>query len=133
MSDKKSPDKTHADTLLPKPFIRKSDIPQGESVALTIIGTDVQEFYDRKLRTKVPRGIVRFKGTSKYLILNEARHTQIKDLLGDYIEDWIGKRISLFIDPTVMVQGKPTEGLRVKKAPPLQTSPQDDADEEDDF
>ena len=54
---------------------------------------------------------------------DEVAHEQLKQVLGDYLEDWIGQEILLYVDQNANLRGKTKPRVRVKKAEPKQQAP----------
>lgn len=119
MTKKEETPKTHYLTLLPTNHIRVADIPVGKDVTLTIKSTGHEEFYVAKAKEHQRKGVVKFvEGrTGKFLILNKTRADQIAELHGDYLEDWIGKQITIYV-VDVKVGKKMEPGIRVRKPNP---------------
>lgn len=111
--------KTHYLTLLPTNHIRVADIPVGKDVTLTIKATGHEEFYVAKAKEYQRKGVVKFvEGKAdKFLILNKTRADQIAGLHGDYLEDWIGKQITIYV-VDVKVGKKMEPAIRVREPNP---------------
>ncbi len=58
--------------------------------------------------------VVYFQGLEKSMVLNWTNACTLADLYGDDDDDWIGREIVIWVDPTVMYAGKRTGGLRFK-------------------
>ncbi len=67
---------------------------------------------------KVKRLAVSFVGKRKRWLAGTVSHEVLKGMYGPYIEDWVGKRISLYFDPSVMFGKTRTGGIRVRPTPP---------------
>ena len=93
---------------------------------------------DVSLESQAPemKWCLKFKEFEKPLVLNSTNGQLIEAILGsDDSDDWIGKTIVLWNDPTVGFAGKITGGIRVRamktagpKAPPQDTDPLGDPD-----
>lgn len=71
---------------------------------------------------------IRFAQKRKTWICGPVSKRVIKSLYGPYIEHWVGKRITLYVDPEVTMGRDKTGGLRVRpNVPrgPLSTEPLD--------
>ena len=67
--------------------------------------------------------VARFEGTDKGLVLNKTNQNRIADWHGNVADNWVGKQITIFNDPTVEYpKGTRIGGIRVKEKPP-QPSP----------
>ncbi len=113
--------KTHADKLIPKPHIRPVDLLDGD-VTLRIKGHDWDEFMDQRSKTNQTKGIITFDRTDKYLIVNKTQKDQIIEICGsEYIEDWYGKRITLYLREE-KIGAEMKMCVRVKKPPKARTA-----------
>lgn len=118
MPKKKEDRKTHADTLIPKPHIRQADFVGVEPV-LTVKGWGEVTVHDKRKKRDVTKGILTFETTEKYLIMNETRKNEIIELHGEFLEDWIGKKIRLYITK-VDAFGDELDAIRIKAPPTVQ-------------
>lgn len=76
---------------------------------------------------KINKYRITFLGKRKALIANATIQSQIAALYGPRLEDWIGKKIKLYVDPKVKMGNKVTGGIRVwDDAPQQSESPTDD-------
>lgn len=65
-----------------------------------------------------------FHETDKPLILNITNITTCEELLGNETTDtWIGKRIVLYVEPSVMYAGKKVGGIRIRLPRPGAAAP----------
>lgn len=95
----------------------KSDEIQGRQVTLTIshvVMEDVGMGTDLKRKP-----ICYFQGQEKGLVLNVTNRLMMKEAFGDETDNWTGKKVILYTEPT-MFQGKPVRGLRVKPLVPAE-------------
>lgn len=91
-------DKTHMNELLPKPHLRTSDIPAA-GLTVTPKGWGLVKVYDRQNRVEAEKGVLYFRETTKYLIMNDTRVKEIKLINGsEFIEDWYGKPVNLVVE-----------------------------------
>jgi hypothetical protein len=68
--------------------------------------------------------VLYFKGKEKGLALNRTNASIISNIVGtEETNDWLGKRIVLYVDPNVFYAGKRTGGIRVAE-PGTVTAPQ---------
>jgi hypothetical protein len=108
MTDK---DKTHWKRLMNPDYIGAYWLPPGEDVTVTI------EHVAREMITgtggkKEECTVAHLKGV-KPLILNATNSKSIAKLYGPYIEDWAGKKITLFAS-TAKLAGETVECLRIR-------------------
>jgi hypothetical protein len=114
--------KTHMDYLNPKPHLRTSDILD-QKITYTIKGHGLTKVYDKASREEVEKGIVYFRETPKYLIVNQTQMDQIAEVTGSvFLEDWIGKTITLVVESVKVGRGH-EDAIRIKK-PVVQSEPQ---------
>ena len=86
---------THFMTLFDRDYLGHFDL-QGRDVTVTIskvIGGQLTATGGRK--SKKP--IVYFEGKEKGLICNKTNSKTIATLYGNYVEAWVGKRITLYV------------------------------------
>lgn len=55
-----------------------------------------------------------FEEEDKPMVLNPVNVELIGQFLGQETDDWIGKKIVLYFDPSIMFKGKLTGGIRVR-------------------
>lgn len=67
---------------------------------------------------KVKRLAIAFVGKRKRWLAGTVSHEALKAMFGPYIEDWVGRRITLYFDPSVMFGRTRTGGIRVRPTPP---------------
>ncbi len=64
--------------------------------------------------------VIYFQGMDKGLVLNWTNACTLADLYGEDDDNWIGREVIIWVDPSVMYAGKRTGGLRLKGPPALQ-------------
>jgi hypothetical protein len=104
-------DKTHWKRLMNPDYIGAYWLPEGEDVTVTI------DFVVREIITgtggkKEECTVAHLKGVKPF-ILNATNSKTIAKLYGPYIEDWAGKRITLYASTTKMA-GDTVECLRIR-------------------
>jgi hypothetical protein len=55
-----------------------------------------------------------FKNGRKQLILNSTNRVMCKDHFGSDVKNWIGKKITLYIQEGVKLKGKLVKGIRIR-------------------
>lgn len=94
-------------------YLRKEDV--GNGLTVTITGSK-KENVAPEGQEEENRWCLTFK-EAKPLVLNVTNGEIIAELLGsDEIDDWTGKQIELYNDPTIMFGGKRTGGIRARAA-----------------
>jgi hypothetical protein len=119
--------KTHYKTLVESDWLGQWDL--GAKSAVVVIESVIRFVPLQKLRKKDPRtGDMRdeqitrldvgFVGKRKHWLAGSTSQKTLKSLFGPYVEDWIGKQIELYVDPSVMFGRERTGGIRVRPAIP---------------
>jgi hypothetical protein len=98
------------DALYPGRFLKASEL-LGKKVTLTITDVDLEELQGED-GTKKAKAIISFKESEKKLVACKTTGTQIKEMFGKSLADWINKRVTLFEDvwngePCTRVWGSP--------------------------
>ena len=91
--------KTDFRSLYDRDYIGSFDLPEGRDLTLTVkrvVGGDLVAMGGRK--SKKP--IVHFHEDVKPLICNKTNGKTIAALYTNYVQDWVGKRITLFVSVT---------------------------------
>jgi len=86
-------DPTDWDQLYPGRFMKAGEF-QGKKPTLTITAVKLDELEGNK--GKQVKGIISFKETEKALALNRTNGICIKAMFGKKVQEWVGKRITLF-------------------------------------
>ena len=105
-------------TMFDRDYIGHFDLPQGRDVVVKIskvVGGQLTAMGGRK--SKKP--IVYFDGKEKGLICNKTNSKTIAALYGNYVESWVGKRITLYVSTTNNPDGTGSvECLRIRPGVP---------------
>ena len=82
---------------------------------LTIKGISAKD-YDREDGTKDRKGVLSFQEIEKKLTINSTNTKTLASMYGDKNIDtaWIGKTVTLFVDPHVQYAGKEVKGIRIR-------------------
>lgn len=100
------------DDLRKSNFLTKKDVEP--PVLVTISGYDEYNVAKEGAEQEI-RWALHFKELEKPLILNVTNGSIIKHITGSgNFDDWIGKKIVLYNDETIMFGGKMTGGIRVR-------------------
>lgn len=105
---KKAP--KNANELFPGKYLKPVDI-QG-IVSVTIHKLDLEDFTDPKTKETETKPVLRFVELEKALILNKTNTSMLTQKLGNDIEQWSGKDISLEVRK-VESFGELVEAIRV--------------------
>ncbi len=106
----------HVDLLYPSRYLRGADL-MGRDATVTIAAVTVEEVA-RAGGVKERRPCVRFEGKEKSWIMNRTNAKTVAKLYGKFTDAWVGKRITLFDDPTVRFGPEVTGGIRVRPEVP---------------
>lgn len=120
-----------ASDVFPSKYLAASDL-QGRHVTVTIDYVEVHDVDDGQ------KPAVYFKGKQKALLANKTNTRSIAELHGDEMDNWTGKRITLYSTP-VLFQGRTVPAIRVaapsggspkpEPAPVQEREPGEDADD----
>lgn len=103
-------------------FLKKEDLPNPAKVIIKSI--DLMEFeQDGKPQRKL---VLEFEGKEKKLACNKTNARTIAALHGDETDNWPGKEIILYNDPTVSMGDQIVGGIRVQYIPPASDNFDDD-------
>lgn len=110
MSETKTPWKK----LQNKDYLGECDFQPGEEKTVTIASITTSEVIGDGGK-KSTKPIIKFAEQVKPLIANTVNFKRMTKLFGSkYIEDWIGKQIILYGDPSVKFGSETVGGVRVK-------------------
>ena len=74
---------------------------------------------------KAKRYVIRFVGKRKAWLSGPETQKTIAKMYGVYLENWVGKKITLYVDPNVMFGREKTGGIRVRPMIPRgETTPE---------
>jgi hypothetical protein len=102
--------------MIQSKFLKKEDFPQPE--VLTIKDCSLEEV--GKADT---RWVLFFKEKAKGVVLNVTKIKQLEAAYGDDTDDWVGKKVKLSHDPTVMMGTQQVGGIKMQLPsglPPVQ-------------
>lgn len=102
--------------MIQSKFLKKDDFPSPE--VLTIRGCQIEE-----VGKGDSRWVVYFQEKTKGIVLNVTKIKQLESGFGDDTDHWVGKRIKVSNDPTVMMGTQVVGGIKFtlpsgKAAPP---------------
>ena len=107
--EKNFPPPVDWDEMYPGRFIKAADF-KGRVVTVTVESVKIEEL----IGDKGPqiKGLLSFVGKDKSLALNKTNGICIKSMFGRRVQQWVGKRISLFAgthdgEPCIRVYGSP--------------------------
>jgi hypothetical protein len=81
------------DELYPGRFLKAGEL-KGKNVTLRIKSVDLEKLVgDKGEQTK---GVLTFEKTDKHLALNKTNGICLKEMFGKKVQEWVGKRVTLF-------------------------------------
>ncbi|HEY1695171.1 MAG TPA: hypothetical protein VGG39_23545 [Polyangiaceae bacterium] len=120
--------RTHYKTLIdPGDYLSISDfmLPDGTFRRATVEIESVERFRPGRVRKVKGRDgrlvperntkiVIGFKGKRKRLVANPTNQQTLSATFGPVIQDWLGKRVVLVVDPDVRLMGRTVGGVRVQ-------------------
>ena len=105
-----------SDLFPPSEYLKSEDIEElGGEMQLTIKGVSRKE-YEEDDGYKTVKGLLTFNETSKKLTLNVTNTHTLMTMYGekDIDRTWLGKTVTLYVDPNVKNKGKIVKGIRIR-------------------
>ena len=110
----------HFRVLYPSNYLAAHDL-NGKDVVLTISNVAIEELKTERGSERKPvmyfDELKKKPGEPKRLVLNKTNATAIAGMYGSEVNDWAGKRITVYAT-VVAAFGKTTEAIRVRPVPP---------------
>jgi hypothetical protein len=141
--DAKTPGRTHYKRLLENEHLGQWDLQKDDGTHLraTVIIESVRPYAPpQRRKKKMPDGsyqfernnklLVSFVGKRKRWIAGPVSQTAIAGLYGAVLQDWIGKKITLYVDTTVTMGRRTVGGIRVANVAPVEAPTDDPLDRE---
>jgi hypothetical protein len=116
MENKEQTKVTHWKKLTNPNYIGAHDLQPGQKLTVTIesVKNEVVKCFDGKGLKEETCIVAHIKGAKKPMIMNKTNCKIIAKIYDSpYIEDWIGKQITIYA-AKMNVGGEPMEGLRVE-------------------
>jgi hypothetical protein len=128
---------THYKSLIDTEYLGQWDLPPGRDVVVLI--AKVERWTPEVPRSKkLPDGTridepnkrvkLSFQGKKKTWLCGPVSQQTIAAMYGPHIEQWIGKPVALYVDPTVKMGRTTTGGLRVRPQVPHAKATEDPMD-----
>ncbi len=114
---------THYKAQIERDHLGQSDLSDGFGGfrEATVEIAEVPVIYrprQAKRGEKANKYLIRFVGKRKAWISGPATQQTIATMYGPYLETWVGKRITLYVDPDIMMGRDKTGGIRVRPIRP---------------
>src|SRR3990167_6207789 len=101
--------------MIESKFLKQSDLDYENGNLVTIKKLDQQNVGVQDQEEEL-KWVVHFKEFQKGMVLNSTNIQLITKALGtEETEDWIGKRVVIFVDDNVSFGGKLVGGIRIRK------------------
>ena len=107
--------------MIPSTYLRKEDID--DEMVVTLGHVNLETMPDSE-----QRWVLSFGETEKGLVLNNTSIRTLGSAFGEDTDDWVGRKVVLYVDPNVSFKGKVVGGLRLR---PAKNRPAEPADLED--
>jgi hypothetical protein len=109
------------------PYLKKEDFPSPEVLTISEVREEQVTAPGEKPKRKL---ILYFKEIEKGLVLNKTHGDTLLEITGyEDPEKWIGTRVELYCDPSVMYAGKKVGGIRLRQPAPSPLPPAELVDE----
>lgn len=108
--------------LLQSKYLSRGDV-ETAPLTVTISGLAQEQFGGNNRGEAGSRWVMYFQEHRKGLKLNNTNIKLLAAAFGDNTDSWIGKRIRLFLDPTVMMAGQVVGGIRIQTPRSAQPPP----------
>ncbi len=96
----------------PPRFMSKEDVTKPRVLTIELVVMEEVESEDGR----VEKPVCYFsEKDSKPLILNKTNAEVLRELYGDETEEWVGKQIEVYFDPSIRFGTRKTGGIRVRK------------------
>jgi len=111
----------HISEMFPSKYLKKEDIDAPRLV--TISGIEAADVSMEGEPAK-SRPLLWFKEFDRPMVLNPTNAQLIVQACqAEHSDGWMGKKIVLYVDPTVMLNGRPVGGIRVRAPKQGYTAP----------
>jgi len=98
--------------MIPSRFLKKGDI--GVGILLTVKNVEQVTFKEDTAEAE-SKWVIHFDETEKGLSLNKTNIQMLEVVCGsDDTDNWVGKQVVLYWDPTVDFMGKIVGGIRIR-------------------
>lgn len=104
--------------MITSKYLRKEDLE--DDTPVTIKGIKLEDL--GRDDAKEQRWVIYFKEFEKGMVLNVTSIRVLESAFGDDTDPWLGKRVLLYVDPSVSFQGRVVGGLRIRVPRPKATS-----------
>lgn len=130
---------THYKTMIDTEFLGQWDLPGDRDVTVTLAKVErytpegpkrTKTVNGKKVEERNKRLAISFVGKRKKWLAGPVSQKTLARLYGNNVEDWIGKKVSLYVDPMVKFGGEVTGGVRIRETAPRGPETSDALDNE---
>lgn len=97
--------------LIPSKYLKQADV--AEDTVVTVSGLKKTNVA-REDEAPDYKYVIKFEEFDKPMVLNSTNIKRLGKALGDDTDDWIGGKVTLYVDPDVEYGGEVKGGLRVR-------------------
>ena len=131
--DKSTPGRVHYKSMVDTNFLGQWDLPPGREVTVLIAKVErynpVRKRKDNAGNEEPSKRLaIHFQGKKKPWLAGPVSLQAIAGLYGPIVQNWIGKAITLYVDPSVKMGKTTTGGLRCRPTVPHSAPTQDALD-----
>lgn len=101
-----------------KEYLGHWDLPDDRDAVVTIEKVEAGELHKPGAKKGERKPLLTFRGTEKKMVVNATNAKTIANLYGTHVEEWVGKRISLFRSKTHGPGGAEMDCIRVRPTVP---------------
>lgn len=102
--------------MIQSKFLRKEDIEDDTPATIKKLSLE-----DMPGDSGDQRWVLFFKEQNKGMVLNTTTIRMLEKAFGDESDDWVGKRVTIYVDPNVSFKGQVVGGLRLRPTSPKKT------------
>ena len=108
------------DLFPPSEYLKSEDVEEAGGEMLLTVKSVARKEYEEDDGTKTVKGALSFSETEKKLTLNVTNTNTMATMYGGKNIDttWLGKTVTLFVDPHVKYAGKEVKGIRIRLIDP---------------
>ena len=99
-------------------YIGSHELDNGDGTYREAIATITKAVIEETKTQEGKVAVVLYLKEFKPVILNATNGKAMKAMYGRYIEDWVGKKITLYVQKGVKAFGDVTDAIRIKKQKP---------------
>lgn len=111
--------KTHWKKFFDYNYLGSHDLEHGQDLIATIKNVEQRQVIVPQTGKKQEKPVLVFEENIKPMILNPTNSRNITAVVGsNYVEDWKGQKVIIYIDQKIKLRKDVVEGLRIKMQKP---------------